>query len=402
MSEIQDFGAIVFVVGVAFTAAVLAAKVTTRIPVPTPAIFLIVAAVASDVFPRLSDYLSVRDVTRIGVIALVVILFHGGMDIGLGRFRVAAFPTLALGIPGTFATAGIIALVAHWGLGFAWITAWIIGAAIAPTDPAVMFSVLGGREVGGRSGTILEAESGTNDPVGIALMIGMLELATHPGDSVFVVVQEFLIEMSVGAAIGIAAGYLLVAINNRVALPGWTLYPLLTLAIALTIYGGTALLHGSGFLAVFIAGLIAGGRDFVHKRETKRFHGALANLAEIVVFVALGLTVDLTDIGTWKVGGYALVLAVVLAVVARPAVVLALLAPARLHLGERLFIAWAGLKGAVPILLAAFAVLQGVDQASRIYLIVFVVVIFSVVLQGSPIELVARRLGVPVVAADRD
>jgi potassium/hydrogen antiporter len=401
MAEISDFGAIVFVVGVAFAAAVLAAKVTARVPVPTPALFLIVAAAASDVFPRLHDYLSIRDVTRIGVVALVVILFHGGMGIGLDRFRVAAVPTLMLGLPGTLATAGIIAAVAHWGLGFAWITAWIIGAAIAPTDPAVMFSVLGGREVGGRSGTILEAESGTNDPVGIALMIGMLELATHPDDSVLVVVQEFALEMAVGTVIGFLAGMLLLWVNNRASLPSRSLYPLFTLACALTIYGGTALLHGSGFLAVFIAGLLAGSREFVAKRDTERFHAALANLAEIVVFVALGLTVDLTDIGTWKVGGYALVLALVLAVVARPVVVMTLLAPAHLRRGERLFIAWAGLKGAVPILLAAFALEEGVDQANRIYLIVFVVVIFSVVVQGSLIEVVARRLGVPIVDANQ-
>jgi cell volume regulation protein A len=401
MSEIADFGALVFVVGAAFAAAVLAGKITARVPVPTPALFLVVAAVASDVFPRLQTYISIKDVTRIGVIALIVILFHGGMSIGLPRFRVAAVPTLVLGLPGTFATAGLVAAFAHWALGFEWITSWIIGAAIAPTDPAVMFSVLGGREVGGRSGTILEAESGTNDPVGIALMIGMLELATHPGDTWLVVVWEFLREMSIGAVVGVAAGIALVWVNNRVGFQGWTPYPLFALACALMIYGGTALLHGSGFLAVFVAGLIAGGRELVHKRETERFHGALASVAEIVVFVALGLTVDLTDIGTWKVGGYALMLAVVLAGVARPAVVLGLLAPAHLRWGERLFIAWAGLKGAVPILLAAFAVLEGVDEANRIYMIVFVVVIFSVVVQGSLIEVVARRLGVPVVATER-
>jgi cell volume regulation protein A len=395
VSEISEFGAIVFVVGVAFAAAVLAAKVTARVPVPTPALFLIVAAVASEVFPGLRDYLSIQDVTRIGVVALVVILFHGGMGIGLDRFRVAWVPTLVLGIPGTFATAGIVAAAAHWGLGFDWIVAWIIGAAIAPTDPAVMFSVLGGREVGGRSGTILEAESGTNDPVGIALMIGMLELATHPGDSWLVVVKEFSIEMAVGAVVGVVAGVLLLRVNNHASLPSRSLYPLLTLACALTIYGGTALVHGSGFLAVFVAGLIAGSADFVAKRETERFHAALANLAEIVVFVALGLTVTLADVWHWNVGGYALVLAVVLALVAR-------LAPARLRWEERVFVAWAGLKGAVPILLAAFAVLAGVREAERIYLIVFVVVMFSVVIQGSLIATVARRLGIPIVDAPRE
>jgi cell volume regulation protein A len=401
LTEISHFGAVVFVVGVAFAAAVLAAKLTARVPVPTPALFLIVAAVASDLFPRLDDYLSIRDVTRIGVVALVVILFHGGMNIGLDRVRAAWVPTLMLGIPGTFATAGIVAVAAHAALGFDWITAWIIGAAIAPTDPAVMFSVLGGREVGGRSGTILEAESGTNDPVGIALMIGMLQLATHAGESWLVVLKEFSIEMAVGAVVGAAAGALLLWLNNRAALPSRSLYPLLTLACALTIYGGTALLHGSGFLAVFIAGLVAGGRDFVRRRETERFHAALANLAEIVVFVALGLTVTLPDVWRWNVGGYAVVLALVVAVVARPLVVLTLLAPARLRWSERLFVTWAGLKGAVPILLAAFAVLEGVRDANRIYLMVFVVVMLSVVIQGSLIPAVARRLGIPIVDAER-
>jgi cell volume regulation protein A len=194
---------------------------------------------------------------------------------------------------------------------------------------------------------------------------------------------------------------MLLWLNNRVALPSRSLYPLLTLACALTIYGGTALLHGSGFLAVFIAGLLAGGTDFVHRRETERFHAALANLAEIVVFVALGLTVTLADVWHWNVGGYALVLAVVLALVARPVVVLTLLAPARLRWNERVFVTWAGLKGAVPILLAAFALLEGVRDAERVYLMVFVVVMLSVVIQGSLIPTVARRLGIPIVDAER-
>jgi cell volume regulation protein A len=398
--EIANFGGIVFVVGAACAAAVLAAKITARVPVPTPAIFLVAAAVSSDVFPHLHDYLDVRDVTRVAVVALIVILFHGGMGIGTRRFRAALIPTLTVGVLGTFATAAVVAAFAHWALGFAWITAGIVGAAIAPTDPAVMFSVLGGREVGGRSGTILEAESGLNDPVGIALMIGMIELATHPHSSFLVVVKEFALEMSIGGAIGTAAGWALMVVNNRASLPSKPLYPLLTLACAATIYGGTSLSHGSGFLAVFVAGLVAGGADFTAKRDTERFHAALASLAEIVVFVALGLTVDLADLGHFRVGGYGLLLAVFLGFVARPAVILPLLAPAHLRAGERLFVAWAGLKGAVPILLAAFAVLAKVDEAARIYLIVFVVVIFSVVVQGSLVPAVAARLGVRMVAGE--
>jgi cell volume regulation protein A len=206
--------------------------------------------------------------------------------------------------------------------------------------------------------------------------------------------------MSIGAAIGIAAGRALTVVIDRASLPGRPLYPLLTLACAAAIYGGTSLLHGSGFLAVFIAGLIAGGAEFTAKRETERFHAALSSLAEIVVFVALGLTVDLADLGPFRVGGYGLLLAVFLGFAARPTVILPLLAPAHLRWGERVFVAWAGLKGAVPILLAAFALLAGVDDAMRIYLIVFVVVIFSVVVQGSLVPAVAARLGVDMVAGE--
>lgn len=398
MTEIAHFGAIIFFVGAAFAAAVLASKITARVPVPTPALFLIAAAVASDAFPQLQHYISVRDVTRIGVVALIVILFHGGMGIGWTNFRAALVPTVTVGIVGTFATAAVVAGVAHWALGFDWIIAGIIGAAISPTDPAVMFSVLGGREVAGRSGTILEGESGVNDPVGIALMIGMIELATHDHASFFVVVKEFALEMGIGGVIGVAAGRALLAVNNHASLPSRQLYPLLTLASAATVYGGTALLHGSGFLAVFVAGLIAGSGEFTHKRATERFHAALASLAEILVFVALGLTIELADVLHWKVGGYALILAVFLGFVARPIVIVPLLMLADLRWGERLFVAWAGLKGAVPILLAAFAVISHVDQAGRIYEIVFVVVVFSVVVEGSLVPAVARRLGVEIRA----
>ena len=136
--------------------------------------------------------------------ALIVILFNGGMDIGWRRFRASAAAILSIGLLGTFATAGLVAAGAHYALGFDWMLAGIIGAAIAPTDPAVMFSVLGRREIGGRSGTILEGEAGVNDPAGIALMVGMIELATHADASFFVVVREFAVEMSVGVAFGAA------------------------------------------------------------------------------------------------------------------------------------------------------------------------------------------------------
>ena len=183
-------------------------------------------------------------------------------------------------------------LFAHYALGFGWTLAGIAGAALAPTDPAVMFSVLGNHEIGGRSGTTLEGEAGLNDPAGIALMIGMIELATHADASAAVVVREFAVEMSVGAALGIVGGWLLAAILRRIRLPSASLHPLLALVLAAALYGVTSLLHGSGFLAVFLAGLIVGGGTPRHETAITSFTGPLASLAEIAVFVALGLTVS--------------------------------------------------------------------------------------------------------------
>ena len=349
----------------------------------------------SDIFPTISDRLTIREVERVGVVALVVILFDGGSRIGARRLRAAALPVVSLGVLGTFATAGVTTLAARWLLGFSWTTSGLLGAATAPTDPAVMFSVLGRREVGGRTGTILEAESGMNDPVGIALMIGMIQFAVSAHGTLWIVAREFVLEMSVGLVVGVAGAYALLLVMRHIQLPNAGLYPLRTLAAAGVVYGAASILHGSGFLAVFIAGILTGDERAPYKDEVERFFTSLASLAEIVVFVALGLTINLTGL-TWKTWVDGIVLALVLALIARPVAVGALLLPARLRVGERLFVMWSGLKGAVPIFLAAFAILAGVGDAARIYGIVFVVVLLSVAIQGSSIPFVASLTGVPM------
>jgi cell volume regulation protein A len=263
-----------------------------------------------------------------------------------------------------------------------------------------MFSVLGKREISGRTGTILEGESGANDPVGIALMIGMLEFATHDDATFWIVVQEFALEMTVGLAIGVAGAFLAMPLIRKVSLPSEALYPLRTLAVAGVIYGVAGVAHGSGFLAVFIAGLLLSDADVPHKAQVERFHTSLASLAEITVFVALGLTIDLGSLDGRLVWVDGILLALILVLVARPLACGPLLLATRLTGGERVFVLWGGLKGAVPILLAAFAVIAGADGADRIYGLVFVVVLCSVVVQGTSLPLVASRLGVPMTVRE--
>jgi potassium/hydrogen antiporter len=402
VSETFHFGLIVFGISGGIALAVLANKVSDFAPIPTPAIFLLAAAGVAHFFPGLGSVLSIRSVERLAVVALVVILFDGGMRVGWKRFRAAAVPITLLGIAGTFATAALIAVPARYLFGFDWTTAGLLGAALAPTDPAVMFSVLGRREIAGRTGTILEGESGANDPAGIALMLGLIEFATHAHSSFWVVVREFCVEMAVGLAIGAVAAYVLLQSIRRFSLADPALYPLRALAAAGLTYGVASVAHGSGFLAVFVLGILVGDAAYPNKQAVTRFHTTLASLAEIVVFVALGLTVATVALSPRSVWLDAIWLTLLLAFAVRPIVVGALLAPATLRRGERLFVMWGGLKGAVPILLAAFALLEHAPGAERIYGIVFVVVAFSVLVQGATIPLAARVLGVPMTSVGSD
>jgi len=389
--DLTSFGLTILIVSGALLAALVLAKVSARLAVPSGAVFLLAAAAASAVFPSL--VVSVATVERIATVALIVILFHGGSSIGRRRFRSAAVPIASLGVLGTFACAGLVTVFAHVAFGLGWLTAGLLGAAVAPTDPAVMFSVLGDIEIQGRTGTILEGESGANDPVGIALMVGLIELATHADATFWIVVRVFCEQMAIGVAFGILGGIVATHLLPRVALPSAGLYTVRTLALAGVVYGVTAVAHGSGFIAVFVTGVIVGDLDVPFKREVEIFQEGLAALAEIVVFVALGLTIGISSIGVTRFGeGLAVV--VFLALLARPLVAGTLLVPVRLTVGERLFVVWGGLKGAVPILLAAFALAADVHDARRIYQVVFVVVLASVLVQGSTIPFAARRLGV--------
>jgi len=403
VAEISDFGLIVLAVSGTVLVALAGMRLADRLSLPYAAVILSGAVVVSEVFTDLQDVISIQNVERLTVAALVVILFDGGLHIGMRRFRRSAGPILALGIVGTFATAGLVAVAAHYLLGLDWIFAGLVGAAIAPTDPAVTFSVFGSREVRGRAGTILEGEAGMNDPVGIAVMIGMIELATQDDGNLWIVAREFVVEMALGLVVGVGGALLvLLPLMRRVRLTAPALYPIRVLAGAGLVYGLASVIGGSGFLAAFVAGIVLGDAAFPRKGEIEGFLSSLAGLAEIAAFVALGLTVGLGDLGedsTWIDG---VALALLLAFVARPLAVLPLLLPARLSWGERVFIAWGGLKGAVPILLGALAILAEVDDALKLYGIVFIVVVFSVVVQGASVPYVARRLRIPFRRVDHD
>jgi cell volume regulation protein A len=395
MSEEFTFSIVVLVVAAVLIAATFSSRLTAWMRIPAPALFLLVAANVAVFAPAVIP--AARQVDeRIVSIALVLILFDGGMHIGWRRFRASAAPIVWIGIAGTAVTAAAVATAAHFLLGFDWQVALLLGAALSPTDPAVVFSVLGRRQISGRSGTILEGESGANDPVGIALIVSLLAAGTAVGSPLVAGLEEFALQLVVGAIVGIGGGLALRLLVRRVQLPTGALTAVFVAAAAVLIYAAGSALQGSGFLAVFVAGILIGDVRAPFRRDIDTFNAGLASLAEIVAFVLLGLSVKLHDVFQPATLLAGLVIAALLIVVIRPVLVGLVTLPIRLQRGERAFILWAGLKGAVPILLGIFILNANIPNADTIFAIIFIVVLISVLLQGGLVPLFAQLFKVPM------
>lgn len=399
MTGVTTFGVPLLLAGLASLAGVMSNRLSQWLSVPAPAFFLVCAAIASDLWTQLG-HVPVTEVEDVVTVALVVILFDGGMHIGIPSLRTALGATLWLGIAGTVVTAAAVACFAHLLAGLDWRLALLLGTAVAPTDPAVVFSVLGRREITGRVGVLLEGESGANDPVGIALLVALLGVSGSFGSVSLHVLGTFALQMVIGVVVGAVGGRLLLTVMRRIPLPNEGLYSPRVLAWVLATYGLATVVHGSGFLAVFVTGIVIGDEPAPYKREIQRFHSSLASLAEIVAFIMLGLTIRLREVGSGSAWSAGLVLAVLMVLVIRPVLVGLVTLPVRLSRGERLFLLWTGLKGAVPILLGMFIVSSGIAGGQRAYDIIFVIVAFSVVVQGGLVPFMASRLRVPLRTVD--
>jgi potassium/hydrogen antiporter len=395
MTATEKFGLAVLVIGVVGIMAVLSNRLSARTHVPAPAFFLICATVAAQLWPS-ATMLPAATVERVVTVALAVILFDGGMHVGWRRFKTAAAAIVWVGVAGTLVTAAGAAVAAHLVAGMGWRLSLLLGTAVAATDPAVVFSVFGRREISGRTGVLLEGESGANDPVGIALLAALLAAHGSAGSVTWHVVTEFVLQMAVGTAVGVAGGIALLSFMRRVPLPSEGLYSPRVLASVFVIFGLAVVARGSGFLAVFVAGILIGDEPAPYKREIERFHSSLASLAEIVAFVMLGLTMRLSALGSADAWPAGLAIAALLAFVIRPVLVGLVSLPVRLTRRERVFFLWTGLKGAVPILLGITIAGSATPGGTRAYQIIFVIVAFSVTLQGGLVPTLAHRLRIPL------
>lgn len=324
----------------------------------------------------------------IGYAALVVILAEGGLGTKWKEIKPALPAAAALSLAGVAVSVGVTAAAAHYLVGLDWRQALIIGAVVSSTDAAAVFSVLRKVPLPSRVTGILEAESGFNDAPVVILVVAFS--TAGPVEHWYVLIGEIALELAIGAAIGIAVGWLGAYGLRHVALPASGLYPIAVLAIAVTAYAAGAMAHGSGFLAVYLASMVLGNAKLPHWPATRGFAEGLGWIAQIGMFVLLGLLVtphDLLD-DTWP----AIVIGLVLTVVARPLEVVIALLPFRLPWQEKALMSWAGLRGAVPIILATIPMVNGVDDSQRIFNIVFILVVVYTLIQGPTLPWLARKL----------
>jgi potassium/hydrogen antiporter len=388
-------GELILVSGALLALGIAATYAARRLRVPGLVLFLGLGMLMGSDGLGLLDFgadLSDVELTRtIGIIALSLILFEGGLAAGWDEIRPVLGPGISLGTAGTLATAIITGVGAHWLLNLTLLEGLLLGAVACTTDSAAIFSVLRGSSIKRRLARTLEAESGLNDPVALLLVIGFIDWIQQPDYGVIDMARLFAVQLSIGAVVGLAVGAGAVATFRRANFASPGLYPVASIAAAALAYGAADTLEGSGFLAVYLAGLALGSARIPAKRTVDDFHAGLAWVSQIALFFTLGLLVFPRELGDVAVDG--LLLTAVLTLVARPVAAFAATRIGRYSVRESLLLGWAGLRGALPVVFATFPVIEGVPQADRFFNIVFFVVLVSTLVQGATFEPLARALG---------
>lgn len=381
-------------------AGIAAGKTSGRFGVPTLLLFLSIGILAGSEGVGGIHFDDPAIAQLIGIVALNFILFSGGLDTNWQKIKPVLWQGISLSTIGVFITALIVGLFVHLFFHFSLAEGLLLGAIVSATDAAAVFSILRNRGVRLKEkvGTLLEFESGSNDPMAYFLTITLTGVVASGQFDGWTFMLLFAREFFIGGLMGYAMGKLGHWVINNIKLSTDGLYPVLLLAIAMFTYSATHAIGGNGFLAVYICALILGSNDFIHKRSLLKFYDGQAWLMQIILFVTLGLLVFPSKV--IPVMGSGLLMAIFLMLVARPLGVLTALAFSRSGIRSKLFISWVGLRGSVPIVFATYPLLAGLDKAGMIFNLVFFISVTSVLLQGTSLPAVARWL--KVVNDDRE
>jgi cell volume regulation protein A len=385
-------GEVLLIVGLLLAAGLVASLAAGRLRMPGLVLVLGIGMLIGSDGLGWIDFGDFELARQAGIVAVALILFEGGLSSGFDEIRPVLKTSIALATLGTLATAALTAVAAGLILDLDTLPALLLGSTVAATDAAAVFAVLRGSTLRRRLARTLEGESGLNDPIAILLVLGCIEAIQEPDFGLLDALVLAVEELGIGLVIGLVVGLGSVQWMRRVTLPSAGLYPVASVATAALAYGAADTLHGSGFLSVYIAGLVLGTAATPARRTIVTFHDGLAWVAQLALFLILGLLVFPEDLGDIALEGTAI--AVATAVFARPIAALLVTVAQGFSTGEKLVLGWAGLRGAVPVVFATFAVTEGIEGGLLIFNVTFFVVLLSTVLQGTTIEPVSRLLGV--------
>ncbi len=375
---------------------IFASKTSFRIGVPALLMFLGVGMLAGSEGLGQIQFDDPKLAQFIGTIALSFILFSGGLDTKWESIKPVLRQGVILSTLGVFLTALVLGIFCHFVFGFAWIEAMLLASIVSSTDAAAVFSILRSRGLGLKRNLrpLLELESGSNDPMAYVLTISLISVFSNQDQETLELLLTFVKQMSIGSAMGIVMGKLMVFVINRINLDVDGLYPVLVIALVLLTFSFVDLLGGNGFLAIYLSGLILGNARFIHKKSLLQFYDGIAWLMQIVLFLTLGLLVYPSQV--IPVMGVGLAISLFLIFVARPVSVFVSLMFFKMSVREKLFVSWVGLRGAVPIVFATFPLVAGVPEAGLIFHIVFFITLTSVLFQGTTLSIVAKWLHLSV------
>ncbi|HCT80773.1 MAG TPA: potassium/proton antiporter [Micromonosporaceae bacterium] len=386
------FGDLTLLVAAAvLLASVAAVRWSTRIGVPTLLVYLAFGILLGESFLGI-QFSDAELARRLGTLALVLIIAEGGLTERWSRMRPVLGTSISLATVGVGISVGVVAVFTHYLLGQDWRTSLLVGAVISSTDAAAVFSVFRRLPIRPRLKSTLEAESGMNDPTAVLLVILLSSLPSEPSQPWWWLVLVLIYELAIGAVVGAVAGYLGTMLLKRAALPSAGLYPLAAVGLTLLAYAGGAVIHASGFMAVYVAAVILGNAKLPHRQAIIGFADGVAWLAQIGLFVMLGLLVSPPGLPGVLVP--ALIIGCVLTFIARPLSVFLSTAPFGWTWRENMFLSWAGLRGAVPIVFATIPLAEAFPNAHWLFNVVFVLVVIFTLVQASTLPAAARTLGV--------
>ncbi|QTN00001.1 potassium/proton antiporter [Sediminibacillus dalangtanensis] len=393
IQEVVESDKIILLTSLLLLFSILITKLSDRFGLPSLVLFILAGMVVGSDGLGLLYFNNVQIAEAIGVFSLVVILYEGGIQTHWRTIKPVVLPSISLATFGVLITTAIVGLGAKWVFGFSWLEAFLLGSLVGSTDAAAVFAVLKDKNINDKIEATLEGESGTNDPMAFFLTISFIELITTDRSGVLSLVLQFFWQMAGGLLLGLFIGKMASVSLNKIKLSSGGLYPLFGLAFAFFSYSITSLVNASGFLAVYVTALVVGNLDLSFRESIHKFNEGFSWMAQILMFIILGLFVFPSRLFSDWIIFHGILLSGILILIARPIATWISLVPWRYSFKEKTFLSWAGLRGAVPIILALFPMLAEMENSQLFFNAVFFIVLTSALIQGSTIPYAATKLG---------